>query len=288
MTKTSGSLLVLALVLFIGVSQSLFVVHETQQIIVLRFGDPVRMHPDPGLKVKIPFLEQLKVFDKRVLNADPPPEEIILIDQKRLVVDTFARYKITDMLLFHQTMGTEEQARMRLHNLINSSVRGTLGNATLPDLLGENRPIIMGNIKEQVNNSVQRFGMTIIDVRIGRADFPAQISQSIYARMRSERDREAKEFRAEGSEVAQQIMSRADRDKTVLLAEARKTAEILRGEGDNEAISIYAAAYSSDPEFYAFHRSLEAYRIGLVGDSTTMVLSPDSEFFRFFGTSSRR
>ncbi|TNE32627.1 MAG: protease modulator HflC [Alphaproteobacteria bacterium] len=288
MTKSFSALIVVGFLAFIGVTQSFFIVPETHQVLVLRFGDPVRQHAEPGLKVKIPFLEQMKTFDKRVLNADPPPEELILLDQKRLVVDTFARYKITDMLLFHQTMGTEGQASKQLHNIINSTVRGTLGNKMLPDILGENRTNVMAAIKEEVNNSVQRFGMSIIDVRIGRADFPQQISQSIYARMRSERDREAKEFRAQGSEIAQQIMSRADKERTLLLAEARKKSQILRGEGDEKAIKIYADAYKVDPEFYAFYRTLQAYRESLAGKDTTLVLSPDSEFFNYFGTSGKK
>lgn len=288
MSKSLSGIVVFLLVGLVALTQSLFIVPETEQVIVLRFGDPVRLYEEPGLRAKIPVLEQLKTFDKRVLNADPPPEEILLADQKRLVVDTFARYKIVDMLKFHQTLSTESQALTRLNNLINSSVRSTLGNATLSDILTEKRVDVMSAIKEQVNSSVQRFGLTIVDVRIGRADFPQQISKSIYDRMSSERDREAKEFRAQGKEMAQLITSKADKERAILLAEAERKAQIMRGEGDEEAIRIYADAYQKDPEFYAFYRSLEAYRDSLADDDTTLVLSPNGEFFRFFDSTKRR
>ncbi len=282
MTKHLMAILIFLAVSFILITQSLFIVPETKQVIVLRFGDPVRQHPTPGLKTKVPFIENLKVFDRRVLEVDPPSEELILADQKRLVVDTFARYKIVDMLTFYKTLQTESQAVTRLHNLINSSVRSTLGNSTLNDILTEKRSDVMNKIKEEVNGSVQRFGLSIVDVRIGRTDFPDQISQSIYARMRSERDREAKEFRAQGNELAKEIRSKADKESIILISEAEKEAQILRGEGDKDAIAIYAKAYNKDPKFYAFHRSLEAYKDSLSSDDTMFVLSPDTEFFNFF------
>jgi len=288
MSKSLSGVVVFLLVGLVALTQSLFIVPETEQVIVLRFGDPVRLYAEPGLRAKIPVLEQLKKFDKRVLNADPRPEEILLADQKRLVVDTFARYKIVDMLKFHQTLSTEAQALTRLNNLINSSVRSTLGNATLSDILTDKRVNVMSAIKEQVNSSVQRFGLTIVDVRIGRADFPQQISKSIYDRMSSERDREAKEFRAQGKEMAQLITSKADKERSILLAEAERKAQVMRGEGDEEAIRVYADAYQKDPEFYAFYRSLEAYRDSLAGDDTTLVLSPKGEFFRFFDSTKKR
>ncbi len=282
MSKSITAVFIFLGVLLVIAVQSLFIVPETRQVIVLRFGDPVRQYAEPGLKVKIPFLENLKIFDRRVLDVDPPPEEVILKDQKRLVVDTFARYKITNMLLFYKTLQTESQAVTRLHNLINSSVRSALGNVTLTDILTDKRSKIMTDIKDKVNVSVQRFGIEIVDVRIGRADFPNQISQSIYARMRSERDREAKEFRAQGNEEARRIRSTADKESSILLSDAERKAQIIRGEGDKEAIKIYADAYKKDPKFYAFYRSLEAYKQGLTGEGTTFVLSPDSDFFRFF------
>lgn len=282
MSKSATALLIFLGILLIVISQTLFIVPEREQALVLRFGNPVRIYPEPGLKWKVPMLEQVKSFDSRVLDADPPPEEVILSDQKRLVIDTFARYKITDMLLFYQTLNSESQAVTRLSNLINSQVRSRLGNVTLNDILSEKRATIMKTISDRVNAEVQRFGIEIVDVRIGRADLPEQTSQAIYARMRSEREQEAAEFRAQGQELAQQITSRAERERTVLISEAKKQSEILRGEGDQQAIKIYADAYSVDPEFYAFYRSLNAYRTALDGENSTLVLSPDSEFFRFF------
>lgn len=270
-----------ALVLFILASQTFFVVHQTQQAIVLMFGEPQHQYEDPGLKMKIPFIQQVKVFDRRVLDVDPPPEELILADQKRLVVDTFARYRITDMLKFWQTMGTENQATTRLTNLINSTLRGKLGNVALRELLSEKRSGIMIDIRDLVNESVQRFGLEIVDLRIGRADLPEQTSQAIFARMRSEREREAAEFRAQGTELAQQIKSMADRDRTVILAEAEKQAQMNRGQGDEQAINIYARAFEKDPKFYEFYRTMEAYRTSLKGDDTTLVLSPKGGFLHF-------
>lgn len=276
----------LFLIAFLGalllLSQTLFIVQETEQVLVLQFGDPVKKHVAPGLKTKIPFIQQAKVFDKRVLDVDPLPEEVILADQKRLVVDTFARYRITDMLEFSKSLQTEQQAASRLNNIINSSLRSTLGSTTLNDILSEKRPAIMAAIRQQVNNSVNRLGIEIVDVRIGRADLPEQTSQSIFARMRTEREREAAEFRAQGQEQAQEIRSKAERERTVLLAEAEKQAQIARGQGDEQAITTYAAAFKKDPEFYAFYRTMEAYRQSLSGDSTTLILSPDGDFFRFF------
>ena len=282
MSKTFTALGITALVVAFIAAQTLFIVPETHQAIVLRFGDPVRQYSEPGLKWKVPLLEQVKSFDSRVLDVDPPAEEVILAAQKRLVVDTFARYKITNMLRFYQTLSTESQAVVRLHNLINSTVRSRLGNVPLEDILSDKRSTIMETIQKRVNAAVQDYGIEIIDVRIGRADLPDQTSQAIYARMRSEREQEAAEFRAQGQEMAQQIRARADREKTVLLSEARRKAETLRGEGDEQAIAIYAEAYSVDPDFYNFYRSMDAYKKAMDSDNSTMVLSPDSEFFRFF------
>ncbi len=283
MSKTATILTGLLIAGLIVASQAMFIVPETKQTLVLRLGDPVQQHAEPGLKFKIPFFEQLKIFDSRVLDVDPPPEELILADQKRLVVDTFARYRIANMLEFHKAFGTETEAVDRIYKDINSTVRSTLGNVTLPDILSEKRAEIMRKIQEQVNASTKDYGIQIVDVRIGRADLPEQISKAVFLRMVSEREREAAEFRAQGQEMAQQIRSRADRERTVLLAEAKKEAQIIRGEGDEKAIKIYADAFEKDPEFYSFYRSMEAYRAALGDDETTLVLSPDSDFFRFFG-----
>lgn len=266
-------------------AQTFFIVPETRQALVLQFGNPVAQYTDPGLKAKIPFIQQVRVFDSRVLDVDPKSEEIILSDQKRLVVDTFARYRISDMLKFYQTLGVESSAAERLQTLINSTLRSTLGNVTVLDVLSEKRAGIMEKIRKEVNASVQRqgLGIEIVDVRIGRADLPQQTSKAIYERMISERVREAAEFRAQGQEQAQQIRSKADKEKTVLLAEAEKQAQMTRGQGDAQASRIYAEAFRRDPEFYAFYRSLEAYRASLANPDTTIVISPDSEFFKYFG-----
>jgi membrane protease subunit HflC len=280
-TKTNVILVILA-VAAILLMQSVFIVREGQQVMVLQFGDPVAQYTDPGLKFKIPFIQQDRAFEKRTLDLDPSPEEVILSDQKRIVVDVFSRYRITNMLEFHRTVGTEAMASSRLNNIINSTTRSVLGTATMAALLSEKRAGLMESVRSQVNTAVAYMGIEIVDVRIGRADLPEQTSQAIFSRMRTEREREAAEFRAQGQELAQEIRSKADRERTVLLAEAEKKSQTLRGEGDKGAIEIYAKAYNQDPEFYGFYRSLEAYRQGLADGNTTLVLSPDNEFFRYF------
>lgn len=267
--------------------QSIFVVREAQQVMVLQFGEPVAQYTEPGLKMKIPFIQQTKTFEKRALDLDPQPEEVILSDQKRIVVDVFSRYRITNMLEFHRTVGSEAQASSRLNNIINSTTRSVLGSSTLSALLSDQRAGLMANVRDQVNTAVAYMGIEIVDVRIGRADLPEQTSQAIFSRMRTEREREAAEFRAQGQELAQEIRSKADRERTVLLAEAEKQSQILRGDGDKIAIDTYATAYNKDPEFYGFYRSLEAYRAGLGDGSSTLILTPDSEFFRYFNRSGR-
>lgn len=264
------------------VSQSAFIVPETKQVLVLQFGDPVSKHTEPGLKFKVPFIQQTTEFDKRVLDVDPPAEEVILADQKRLVVDTFARYKIIDMLEFYKSLSNEEQAKIRLNNIINSTMRSTLGNASLADVLSSKRQQLMTGIKQQANASVTRLGIELVDVRIGKAELPEQTTQAVFNRMRAEREREAAEFRAQGQEEAQKIKSEADKQRTVILAEAEKQAQILRGQGDEEAIGIYAAAFKKDPDFYKFYRTMEAYRESLPGEGTTLLLSPDNDFLRMF------
>jgi len=275
-------IIVMALILF-GVSQSVFIVTERHQAMVIQFGEPVAQYTEPGLKFKIPMIQQVMVFEKRALDVDATPEQVILSDKKRVMVDTFARYRITDMLKFYQSLQTITQANSRLGNIINSTMRATLGNASLNDILSEKRGSLMMAIRNQVNGTVkENYGVEVIDVRIGRADLPDETSQAIYARMRTEREREAAEFRAQGQEAAQEIKSKADKERTVLLAEAEKESQILRGQGDEEAIGVYANAFQRDPEFYAFYRTMEAYKEGLSGDSTTLILSPDGDFFRFF------
>jgi membrane protease subunit HflC len=270
--------------LSIVASLSLFTVNQTEQALVLQFGELKRVIKEPGLKVKIPFIQTVVYLDNRVLDLDPPAEEVIASDQKRIVVDAIARYRITDPLKFFQTVGNELGMQARLGRVINGSLRNVIGNYTLLDVLSERRAAIMTEIKGQVNTEMASFGIDVIDVRIRHADLPQANSEAIFQRMRSERDREAKQARAEGAEIAQRIRAQAERERTVILAEAQKTAQIARGEGDAQSVKIYADAFGKDPQFFAFYRSMEAYKKAFGdGDNTSMVLSPDSEFFRYFG-----
>ncbi len=269
-------------VAFVVGSSSVYTVHQAEQALVLQFGKPQRVVQEPGLKFKIPFVQNVEIFDRRVLEFDVPPEEVIASDQKRLVVDSFARYSIVDSLKFFQSVGNEGVVRTRLSPIINAGVRRALGNVPLQHIVSGERVALMGAIRSIVNTETKDFGIEIVDVRIKRTDLPEENSQAIFRRMQTEREREAKELRAEGEEEGQKIRARADRDKVVLIAEARKTAQIIRGEGDGEAIRIFAEAFGKDVEFFAFYRSMEAYREALGSDDTTMVLSPDSEFFRYF------
>jgi membrane protease subunit HflC len=280
-----GKLIKIALVLVLGfiiVSSSVFTVQENQQVLVMRFGNPKDQIADPGLHFKLSILDQTRVFEKRILNVDPPAEEVLLADQKRLVVDSFARYKIVDILKFFQTLNTESGAQTRLYTIINSAVRSSMGKATLQDILSVKRDDLMEDIQETVNVEAKRFGIEVVDVRLVRADLPEQVTQATFERMRSEREREAKEARAEGEQLSLEIKSKADKERTILIAEAQRQAETLRGEGDKAAIEIYGKAFSQDPKFYAFYRSLEAYRKSLATGDTTLLLSPDSDFLRFF------
>jgi membrane protease subunit HflC len=264
-------------------SSSLFIVEQTQQAIVLFFGKPQKTIQDPGLYFKIPFGEEVVYYDKRVLDLDPPKERMILADQKRLDVDSYARYRIVDPLLFYQTTRRVTEVSGKMSPIINSSLRAVLGNETLLEILSGKRAEIMVDIQKAVNDSVKRFGMEIVEVRVRRADYPEETRSNIENRMKSEREREAKEFRARGFEMAEGIRADAGKQKIVLLAQAQKKAETLRGEGDGLAIKIYADAFGRDPEFFAFYRSMQAYKKSMDSQDTTMVLSPNSDFFRFFG-----
>lgn len=269
-----------AAVAFAALSGAVFPVYQTQQVLVTQFGEVRQKITDPGLHFKVPLIQDIMVFDNRVLSVDPPAEEVLLADQKRLVVDTFARYRITDMLKYFQTLGVESAATQRMNNIISASLRSVLGGAALTDVLSEKRASLMENIRDQVNVETSRFGIDLVDVRIVRADLPEQTSQSIYARMRAEREREAKDARAKGQEMAQEIRSKADKERTILMAEAERDAQVLRGEGDALAIKTYAEAFGKDPDFYEFYRTMEAYRGSLSDPETTLVLSPDSAFLR--------
>ncbi len=273
---------ILAIVLGIVASSALFTVHQTSQAIVMQLGNPKRVITEPGLHWKLPFIQDVLYYEKRMLNLDPPVESIILSDQKRLLVDAFARYRITDALLFFQRVKTESGVRQRLGPIVNASLRGVLGNATLASVLSEERAEIMRQIQASVNNEAGRFGIELLDVRIGRADFPDQISQAVYGRMKSEREREAAEFRAQGFELSQRIRATADREATVIKAEAEREAQIERGRGEAIRTRTLNDAYGQDQDFFNFYRSMQAYEASLSGESTYMVLSPDSEFFDFF------
>lgn len=262
---------------------SVFIVKEVNQAIVLQFGDPKRIISNPGLNFKIPFIQNVVYLDKRILNLDAPPDEVIASDQKRLIVDAFARFKIVDPLKFYISVGDERVARSRLATIINSRIRNVLGQEELQTLLSVDRIKQMELIKEGVNAEAQNFGINIVDVRIKRADLPQANSEAIFRRMQTEREREAKEFRAKGAEMAVTITSTADKEVTVLLADAEKKSEIMKGEGDGERNKIFAEAFGRDPEFFAFYRAMQAYETALIGGETSLILSPDSEFFKFFG-----
>lgn len=273
-------------VLIVGGS-ALYTVQEAEQALVLQFGEPIRVVQEPGLKVKMPFVQTVTYYDQRVLDYDHPAEEVIASDQKRLEVNSYARYRIVDPLRFNQTVGNEFAVRARLGSLMSASLRRVLGSVPLSSVLSEERSDIMREMRLQVAAEAQSFGIDVIDVRISRADLPVANAQAIYDRMQSERQREAAEFRAQGEEIAARIRARAEREQTIILAEARRQSEVLRGEGEGESTRIYAEAFGQDPYFFEFYRSMQAYRTALsAGSETTMLLSPDSEFFRFFGTAS--
>jgi membrane protease subunit HflC len=282
--KTSLIAGVIVILVGMGLFSSAFTVHQTNQAIVMQFGKPIRVVSEPGLDWKIPIAQNVLYYEKRVLNLDPPVESILLADQKRILVDAFARYRITDALEFFKTVRTEGGVRQRLGPIVSASLRSVLGNVTLASMLSEERVKIMQQIRQTVNAQAGRFGIELVDVRIRRADFPEEISQAVYGRMKSEREREAAEFRAQGFEQAQRIRAGADREATVIRAEAKREAEIERGKGEAIRTRTLNDAFGQDAGFFNFYRSMQAYSASLTGQSTYMVLSPDSEFFDFFGS----
>lgn len=278
-------MMILGVIIILGgvlLSDTFFTIHETEQALILQFGEPKDIIQVPGLKVKIPFVQNVIRLDRRVLDVDPPIEQVILADQKRLDVDAFMRYRIVDPLQFYQSVGNETIVEQRLSSVVNSSLRRILGNVTLLDILSTERARVMVQIKEQVDQEARRFGVEVVDVRIRRADFPEATSQAIFARMRSEREREAAEARAQGQEESQRIKASADRERTVLVAEAQREAQRFRGQGDNEALRIIVEATGQDPGFYAFYRTLTAYRYTISNTDTQFILSPTGDFFQFF------
>ena len=281
--KISRFLLPVLVVAGFAIYLSLFTVKEINQAIVLQFGDPKRVIAKPGLQVKIPFIQNVVFLDRRILSLDPAPEEVIASDQKRLIVDAYARFRIVDPLKFYVSVGNEMVARSRLATIINSRLRRVLGKHSLATLLSEDRTKQMAIIQDGVNNEAEKFGITIIDIRIKRADLPQANSEAIYKRMQTEREREAKQFRARGAEMAVTITSTADKEVTVLIANAKKQSEIMKGEGDGQRNKIFADAFGKDPEFFSFYRAMQAYEKALIGGDTSLILSPDSDFFKFFG-----
>jgi modulator of FtsH protease HflC len=277
-----GLIAALVIVLLIVAYSTLFTVYQTRQALVVRLGQPIRVVTEPGLNYKIPLIDTVIPIDNRILDLENPAQEIIASDQKRLVVDAFARYRIIDALKFYQSVGSVEGANSRLSTLLNSALRRVLGEATLTQVVRDQREQLMARVREQLNSEAQAFGISIVDVRIRRADLPEQNSQAVYQRMQTERQREAQEFRSQGTQRAQEIRAKADRDVTVLLAEAQSKGEQTRGEGDSERNRISAEAYGRDPEFFSFYRSMQAYEAGMRGNDTRMLLNPDSDFFRFF------
>ena len=276
-----GGGVIVAAVIFL-LYNALFTVHQTQQALVLQFGNPVRVISEPGLNMKVPFIQNVEFFERRVLPFDAGAVELVLGDQRRLVVDTFARYRITDPLRFRQSVGNEEQFRGRLEPITFSALRSVLGEVSLFTILSEERAALMDRIADEANTALRQFGVEVVDVRIKRADLPNENQQAIFLRMQTERDREARELRAQGAEIAQRIRARADRERRVLIAEAQREAEQIRGRGDAVAIATFADAFGQDADFFGFYRSMQAYRNSLGDEATSFVLQPDSEFFRYF------
>lgn len=277
-----GGILILIALAIVTAYFTLFTVHQTQQALVLQFGQTKRIISEPGLHWKIPFIQNVVLLDKRILALDSPAQEVIAADQKRLVVDAFARYRISDPLRFFQSVGSIGVANSRLATILNSSVRRVLGEASFEAVVRDDRPELMQQILGQLGVEAATFGIEVVDVRIRRADLPEANSQAIYSRMQTARQQEAAEIRAEGEEAARRIRSRADRDVTVLLAEANRESEQIRGQGDAQRAAIFASAFERDPDFFNFYRSMQAYAQGLASEDTRLVLSPNSDFFRFF------
>ena len=275
-------LLFVLLLAIIGYS-SVFTVQQTEQALVVRFGKPVQVVTEAGLHFKVPFTDTVIPIDKRILDLENPAQEVIASDQKRLVVDAFARYRIKDALQFYQSVGSIQAANLQLTTLLNSALRRVLGEVTLIQVVRDQREALMGRIRDQLDHEAGNYGIQVVDVRIRRADLPDQNSQAVYQRMKTERQREAAEFRAQGNQKAQEIRSNADREATVIVAEANSKADQIRGEGDAERNRLFAEAYGKDPDFFAFYRSMTAYETALKGNDTRLLLRPDSDFFKYFG-----
>jgi membrane protease subunit HflC len=275
------SLFILLVAIVVGYS-SIFTVSQTEQVLLVRLGEPVRVVTEPGLNFKVPFIDTVISIDKRILDLENPAQEVIASDQKRLVVDAFARYRIKDALRFYQSIGSIQAANIQLTTLLNASLRRVLGEVTFINVVRDEREALMSRIQQQLDREAASYGISVVDVRIRRADLPEQNSQAVYQRMQTERQREAAEFRAQGGQKAQEIRSRADREATVIVADANSQAEQVRGEGDGERNRLFAEAYGKDADFFAFYRSMTAYETSMKGNDTRFLLRPDSEFFRYF------
>lgn len=278
-----GIVIIAIIILF----NALFIVRQTQQTLILQFGDPIRIIQKPGLNIKIPLIQTAIYYDVRILEFDAEVEEVILSDQKRLLVDAFIRYKIVDPLKFYQAVGNENGFKARVTGLLSGSLRRVMGGDPLEVVLSQDRTSLMEKIQEGINLEAVNFGVSIVDVRIKRADLPKANSEAIFGRMRAEREKEARQFRAEGAEESQKIKAKAEKNKVIIVAEAKKKSQIIKGQGDEEAVRIYANAFNKDKEFFAFYRSMEAYKQAFLEgeDDPTLILSPDSDFFKYFNKS---
>jgi membrane protease subunit HflC len=281
---TRSALAIVGVVLVVGaiiLGGSMFTVRQTEQALILQLGNPVRVEREPGLKFKLPFIQNVEFFDRRILDLDPPPQEVLLSDQKRINVDAFGRYRIVDPLRFKQRATSDANFRQIFGAQLNSIIRTEVARVSLADVLSEMRADIMGRIAQQLKDQAPNFGVEVIDVRIGRTDLPEATSQAVYNRMRSARVAQAAQLRAEGEQLKATTQAEADRDRTIILAEATRQAQILRGSGDADRTRLLNTAYGKDIGFFDFYRSMEAYA-ALGGDNATLVLSPNSDFFRFF------
>jgi membrane protease subunit HflC len=277
-----ASIFVLLLIGVAALYSSAFIVHQNEQALVLRFGKPVNVISTPGLNWKIPVVDTVDIFDKRILDLDASPQEVTTLDPKRLVVDAFARYRIVDPLQFYQTLRYEGAVSSRLGPILESALRGVLGSVTLSDIVRDKREDLMGRIAKQVNQQAKPLGLEIVDVRIKRADLPEQNARTVFDQMKAEREREAAEFRSQGAAEANRIRATADREATIIKADATRKSEEMRGQGDAERNRIFAEAYSQDADFFAFYRSMQAYETAMKSGDTRLVLSPDSPFFKYF------
>jgi membrane protease subunit HflC len=278
--------LILLFLIAIVAYSSIFTVQQTEQALVVRLGRPVDVVSQPGLNFKAPFIDSVISIDKRILDLENPSQEVIASDQKRLVVDAFARYRIKDALRFYQSVGSIQAANLQLTTLLNAALRRVLGEVSFITVVRDEREGLMAKIRNQLDREAEGYGIQVVDVRIRRADLPEANSQAVYQRMQTERQREAAEFRAQGGQKAQEIRSKADREAVVIVADANSTAEQVRGAGDAERNRLFAEAYGKDPDFFAFYRSMSAYEQGLRANDTRFLLRPDSDFFRFFGSPS--